>query len=374
MRPRYPATMSSLRAPLAAARRVVVKVGTGVVARPDGGLALGRVGALVEQLHALRQGGVDVLLVSSGAVGLGARRLGFDRRPERVVDRQACAAAGQGALVAFYDGLFQRLGGRCAQVLLTEEDFHYRQRFNNLTATLERLLELGAVPVLNENDTLSTAELALEKGAVFGDNDRLSALVAAYLGADLLVLLSDVDGVFTRPPHEPDAARIPTWTDSSTFEEGAGSSLGRGGMGSKIEAAQLASRSGVAAVIASGDDRQVVQRVLAGDDLGTLFPPQAGLSRRKAWLAFATAPAGALHVNAGARAALLERGASLLDVGVERVEGAFAAGDVVRVLHDGDELARGVSALGADALRARLAAPPAGRRRPLVHRDDLVIT
>jgi glutamate 5-kinase len=364
--------MQHPRATLAQARRVVVKVGTGVVARPDGGLALGRVGALVEELTALRARGVDVLLVSSGAVGLGAARLGFTRRPEGVVDRQACAAAGQGALVAFYDGLFQRLGGTCAQVLLTEEDFHYRQRFNNLTATLERLLELGAVPVLNENDTLSTAELALEKGAVFGDNDRLGALVSVYLHADALIILSDVDAVYTRPPGSPGAERISTWTGDTTFEEGAASALGRGGMGSKIAAARLAARAGVPAVITSGDTPSGLSRLLQGEELGTLFPAETGLARRKAWLAFATAPAGEISVNAGARQALVERGASLLSVGIAAVSGEFAAGAVVRITQDGAEIARGVAARSADQLRAEVGSPARGR--PAVHRDHLVIT
>ena len=364
--------MDPLRAALPGARRVVVKVGTGVVARADGGLALGRVGALVEELTALRARGVDVLLVSSGAVGLGAARLGFKARPERVVDRQACAAAGQGALVAFYDGLFQRLGGTCAQVLLTEEDFHYRQRFNNLTATLERLLELGTVPVLNENDTLSTAELALEKGAVFGDNDRLSALVSVYLRADALVILSNVDAVYTRPPGTPGAERIPTWTDATAFEEGAASALGRGGMGSKIAAAGLAARAGVPAVIASGDTPRGLTRLLQGEALGTLFPAETGLARRKAWLAFATAPAGEIAVNAGARQALVERGASLLPVGISSVAGEFGAGDVVRITQDGAEIARGVAARPADQLRAEIGSGV--RARPAVHRDHLVIT
>lgn len=351
-------------------RRVVVKVGTGVVARPDGGLALGRMGALVEQIYALQSAGLDVLLVSSGAVGLGARQLGFARRPEGVVDRQACAAAGQGALMAFYEGLFRRLGTRCAQVLLTESDFHFRARFNNLTATLERLLKLGAVPILNENDALSTAELALahgpERGGVFGDNDRLSALVASYLSADLLVLLTNVDGVYTRPPSEPGARRIEVWSDDAEFVEGAASSLGRGGMGSKIDAARLAARRGVRTVIASGDAPDVLPRLVDGARLGTAFVATSDpLSRRKAWLAFATAPSGSLHVNAGARTALLTRGASLLAVGVESVEGVVAAGSVVRVLHNGTELARGVLSRTPEAA--------ASDRRPLIHRDDLVL-
>jgi glutamate 5-kinase len=360
----------SARPSLSRAQRIVVKVGTGVVARPDGVLALGRMGALVEQLHDLRQSGRELLLVSSGAVGLGARRLGLGTRPDGVVQRQACAAAGQGALMAFYDGLFRRLGSTCAQVLLTEEDFHFRQRFNNLTATLEALLSHGAVPVLNENDTLSTAELALSggprKGAVFGDNDRLSALVATYLGADLLVLLSDVDAVYTHPPDHPQARPIPTWTPATTFEEGAGSALGRGGMGSKIAAARLAARGGVPAVIASGDRAGVLQAILAGEPTGTFFPSAAPMPRRKAWLAFGTAPSGALHVNAGAAQALLERGASLLSVGVETADGPFLAGQLVRIVHGGVELARGRVSRAHDAIHDE-------PRRPLVHRDHLVL-
>jgi len=353
-----------------AVRRVVVKVGTGVVARPDGGLALGRLGSLVEQMHRLREEGVEVLLVSSGAVGLGARRLGFASRPTGVVDRQACAAAGQGALVAFYDGLFRRLGVRCAQVLLSESDFHFRARFNNLTATLERLLKLGAIPILNENDALSTAELAVslgpERGGVFGDNDRLSALVASYLSADLLVLLSNVDGVYTLPPGQPGARRIELWDPHTTFEEGEGSRLGRGGMGSKIDAAQLAARRGVRVVIESGDTVDVLPRVVAGEPIGTVFAATSDpLSRRKAWLAFATAPSGTLHVNDGARAALVDGGASLLGVGVIRASGGLAEGAVVRVVHDDVEIARGVL--------AHWPLSAAVGRRPLIHRDDLVL-
>ncbi|MEC8424532.1 MAG: glutamate 5-kinase, partial [Myxococcota bacterium] len=256
--------------------------------------------------------------------------------------------------------------------LLTEEDFHFRQRFNNLTATLERLLELGTVPILNENDTLSTAELALEKGTVFGDNDRLGALVSVYLHADALVILSDVDAVYTRPPSMPGAERIGTWKTDTRFEEGAGSSLGRGGMGSKIAAARLAARAGVPAVIASGDQPGVLDRVLAGQELGTLFPAETGLARRKAWLAFATAPVGEIAVNEGARQALVERGASLLPVGIAGVVGDFAAGDVVRITQGDAEIARGVAARTAKQLRAELGSGERGR--PAVHRDHLVIT
>jgi glutamate 5-kinase len=355
---------------LAAARRVVVKVGTAVVTRPDGAVAIGRIGALAEQLHDLRTRGVEVLLVTSGAVGLGVQRLGLSSRPEPVVDRQACAAVGQGVLMGLYDAMFARLGAVCAQVLLTEEDFHFRRRFHNLTATLERLLELGAIPVINENDALSTAELALGKGQVFGDNDRLSALVATYLGADALVILSNVDAVYTRPPGDPGAERIATFAADAAWEEGAGSALGRGGMGSKIEAARVAARGGVTAVIASGLDATALRRVLAGEDVGTLFPAEPRMPRKRAWLAFATAPTGSIEVNAGARAAVLERHASLLPVGVVAVRGDFERGDVVRLCFEGEEFARGVTQRSAAELRA-VAEP--GRARALVHRDDLVV-
>ena len=279
------------------------------------------------------------------------------------MDRQACAAVGQGALMAFYDGLFDRLGLRCAQVLLTEEDFHFRQRFNNLTATLERLLELGAVPVLNENDTLSTAELALAKGAVFGDNDRLSALVATYLRADALVLLSDVDGVYTPAPGGPGSGADPHVDDATTFEEAparpwAGAAWARRSRrpSSRPERAWPPSSPG------AGQGRP--RRGAGRRGRGHLLPAHLRAARRKAWLAFGTAPSGAVRVNGGARDALVERGASLLAVGVVAVEGDFAADEVIRVFHGDHEIARGVVTLDASALRGRLDAPPPERARP----------
>lgn len=361
------------RAALAQARRVVVKVGTNVVAQADGRLALGRMGALVEQLDALRRQGREVILVSSGAVGLGAERLGFDRPPRSVVDRQACAAAGQGALMAFYDSLFGRLGTRCAQVLLTEEDFRVRHRHVHLAATLQRLLALGAVPVINENDTVSTAELALTGPAVFGDNDRLAALVASGLDADLLVLLTDVDAVFDRPPAEEGAQRIGVWTGQE-ITLGAVSSRGRGGMGAKITAARLGATSGVPVVIAAGRSPEVLARVVAGDDVGTLFPATPGLTGKQRWLAFATRPEGRLIVNAGARQALVGGKASLLAPGVVGVEGQFAAGAVVSIVDgDGLEVARGLVERSASEIEAALGLPGEGKGKALVHRDHVVV-
>lgn len=356
--------------PTRRARRVVVKVGTAIVTRQDGGLALGRLGALAEAIHTLRSAGTDVVLVTSGAVGLGAQRLGFERRPTAVVDRQACAAAGQGALIALYDSLLGRLGHTAAQVLLTEDDFLHREQYLNVHATIERLLELRAIPVVNENDTVSTAEIALRTGEVFGDNDRLSALVAAGIDADLLVLLTDVDGVYTRPPNEAGAERIRV-LESQDIALGAASAGGRGGMGSKVAAARLAARCGCRAVIASGADPSILQRLVEGADEGTHVPANAAGSKRKRWLAFATTPTGRITVNPGARSALIERGASLLSVGVLAIDGDFAASAVVAIADDsGQDFARGICALSAEEARTAMGCTG---QRPLVHRNDVVL-
>jgi len=349
-------------------RRIVVKVGTAVVSRPDGKLALGRLGALVEQLCELAEAGHQVLLVSSGAVGLGAARLGMSR-PTALADRQAAAATGQGSLIALYDGLFRRQGRYCAQVLLTESDFHHRAHYLNLATALERLLQLGLVPVINENDVVSTVELALT-GQVFGDNDRLGALVASSIGADLLVLLSDVDAVYTAPPGTPGAERIPIWSEGTAFRAGQASAGGTGGIQSKVAAARIAARAGVQAVIASGLGESGVLDVVQGRDVGTRFPAEPGMNRRRQWIAFATVPAGRLQVNTGAREALIERKASLLWPGVVAVEGEFGAGAVVEVCCEDRVFARGVVGQPSSALRSGLGGVERGT---VLHRDDLAI-
>jgi glutamate 5-kinase len=356
---------------LGAARRVVIKVGTAVVARPDGRLALGRLGGIVEQIAALAGSGKQVLLVTSGAVGLGAERLGLERRPVTVVDRQACAAAGQSALMAFYDQSFGRMGARCAQVLLTEDDFKVRRRHVHLAATLERLLELGVVPVINENDVVSTAEIALVGPTVFGDNDRLSVLVASGMSADLLVILTDVDGVHTGPPGTPGAERIGVFDASAEVTLGAGSAQGRGGMAAKLASARMGAQAGLDVVVASGHTPGVLERVIAGQDVGTLFPRASGMTGMRRWLAFSTAPVGRLVVNAGACDALVRGKASLLLPGIVSVEGDFPSDSVVSVLsEDGREIARGRCAPSSAELRS---ATPGGRGRAVVHRDHVVI-
>ncbi|MEC7240203.1 MAG: glutamate 5-kinase [Myxococcota bacterium] len=371
--------MDSERQNLSSSHRVVVKLGTNVVMQSDRSPALDRLRALVQEMASLRNRGVEVLLVTSGAVGIGAGVLALKEVPKKLVDRQACAAAGQGALVALYCQLLEEQGLKGAQVLLTEHDFSDRYRYLNLHRTLERLLSLGVIPIINENDTISTDELALGKGEVFGDNDRLSALVASRIEASLLVLLTDVDGVYTGPPGEQGSVPVHRYDDSVEILLGKGSGSGRGGMGSKIDAAQVATTAGVAVVIANGTTPQILGSIVEGAEVGTLFPAHRVLTSRKRWLAFATASRGRIVVNEGARRALVEKHASLLPKGVIGVEGDFAAGDAVDLVDtEGHAFARGVSNFSSSQTRAARglhtdALPDRGRDRTVVHCENLVI-
>jgi glutamate 5-kinase len=270
------------RAPVAQARRIVIKVGTNVVMRDDGRLALSQLYGLAESVARLRQRGSDVLMVSSGAVGLGMERIGLGARPTELSQIQACAAIGQSRLMAIYDDAFDKLGCRTAQVLLTEDDFRDAVRYANLRATLVSLLALGVIPVINENDTVSTAELdhpadSPERQRVFGDNDKLSALVMTHIDADLLVLLSDVDGLYNAEPGSDGAELVPevaSVTDEILRYAHGKNGRGRGGMASKLEAVSLATEAGGMAVIANGRLPNVIERVCAGEVVGTLFLPR----------------------------------------------------------------------------------------------------
>ena len=263
----------------AALHRLVVKLGTNVIMRADGKVALGLLCGLVEGIAALREGGVEVLVVSSGAVGLGVERLGLAERPRALAEVQACAAVGQSRLMALYDDAFDRLGCRIAQVLLTEDDFRDPVRHANLRSTLDSLLSLGVIPIVNENDTVSTMELdrpgsGTRRERVFGDNDKLSALLAEGIGADLLVLLSDVDGLYDRDPQAPGARVLPhvgQMNDAVFAMAHGGNGRGRGGMFSKLESVRIALDAGIAAVIANGRTPQVLERIVAGDAVGTRF-------------------------------------------------------------------------------------------------------
>ena len=374
--------MSPPRPELAGARRLVVKLGTRVLTHDDGTLALGRIYGIVEVLARLRRER-EVILVSSGAVGLGKDALELDESPRELSLRQACAAVGQSRLMGLYQAGFGQLGLTCAQVLLSQSDFDDRLRYLNLRTTLSRLLELGVLPVINENDAVATEELAYREGeSVFGDNDRLSALVATKLGADLLVLLSDVEGLYARDPRQDPAAPLIASVDDPDALGGleiggSGSGAGTGGMKTKVEAAAIAARSGCHAVIASGRRPDALAAVAAGEERGTWFPAQAGLPARRRWIAFATAARGALYLDAGAVRALRERKASLLAPGVARIEGSFRAGEVVELRDSAGALVgRGLASCDAEAAERWLGgqAPAGARNRDaLVHRSHMVL-
>jgi glutamate 5-kinase len=365
-------------------RRLVIKLGTRVLTHDDGRLALARLFSIVESVAELHAAGVELLLVSSGAVGLGRAALKLDHAPVELIERQACAAVGQTRLMGLYEDGFSRLGLLAAQVLLTQSDFDDRLRYLNLRSTLGRLLHFRVIPVINENDAVSTEELEVSGGGapIFGDNDTLSALVATKLGADLLILLTDVDGVYERDPRADPSAPLINRVDLETLgsvdaTSAAPLGAGRGGMRSKIEAATIAARSGCHAVIASGRCHDVLQRVLAGETVGTWFPAQDGLPARQRWIAFATAPRGTLHLDSGAVLALRDRGASLLAPGVKQIEGEFERGEVVELRGpEGGLIGRGmVHCSAADARRWCGGAPPEGvrNRHALVHRDHMVL-
>jgi glutamate 5-kinase len=361
-------TPSEARKHLADAHRIVVKVGTHVVMHDGVELALGRIMEIVEGLARLRKAGREIVLVSSGAVGMGMRVLGLKERPRSLGLRQACAAVGQGHLMSLYTDAFARFDVTAAQVLLTQEDLADRDRALNLRTTLMRLLELGAIPVLNENDSVSIAELvehrraqagataAAAAPAGFGDNDGLSARVAVSLDADLLVLLTNVGGLYTANPRvDATATRIPELSgvdDAARARADGVSGGGTGGMASKLEAARLASAEGTAVLIAGGADTRVIERTLAGEDIGTLIAVASRRPARIRHIAVGARQRGALVVNDGALRALVSEKASLLPIGVVGVEGTFDKGDVVEIRDGSGRVhGRGLVNYPADACR-----------------------
>jgi glutamate 5-kinase len=363
-------------------RTVVVKVGSSLVTDEGRGLDRASVARWAGQVAALRAGGRQVLLVSSGAIAEGMQRLGWARRPQQVHELQAAAAVGQMGLAQAYETGFGALGVRTAQVLLTHADLADRARYLNARATLLTLLQLGVVPVINENDTVVTDEIK------FGDNDTLGALVTNLVEADLLVILTDQEGLFDADPRRvPGARRIETGAAGDPRLEqvagGAGSGIGRGGMISKVLAAKRAARSGAATLIASGREPDVLPRLLAGEPLGTLLtasvPKRAA---RKQWLADHLQTRGSVRIDAGAVAALCHQGKSLLPIGVLEVSGSFERGDVVACVDEqGRELARGLVNYSSSETR-RIARRPSAEipallgfieEPELIHRDNLVL-
>ena len=355
------------RAPLKTASRIVVKLGTGVLTDSRKLIDPAQLEQLVAQMAAQRKAGREIILVTSGAVGAGMGALGYETRPTDLAEKQACAAVGQSRLMAAYDKLFSAHGLVVAQVLLTHEDLEHHERHLNARNTLVTLLQRGVVPIINENDAVSFTEIK------FGDNDKLSALVASLLPADLLVILTTVDGVienFGKKNAQQLSLVEKINADVEDMAGGTTSVTAVGGMKSKIDAAKIVVRSGIPLVIASGKKKNVLAKILAGETEGTLFVAQPNkLHSRKRWIAFFHHPQGALFVDDGAKLALREKGKSLLPPGVARCEGEFAAGDVVRICDlNGTEFARGIAKFGAAEVRGRKLA-----RVEVVHRDDLVI-
>ncbi|MDA8334512.1 MAG: glutamate 5-kinase [Peptococcaceae bacterium] len=324
-------------------KRVVVKVGSSSITGTGGEPDAGRLAGLAGQVAALKGNGTEVLLVSSGAVAAGVGRLGLAARPSTIPEKQACAAVGQGIIMQVYEKLFSGHGLIAGQVLLTRGDLADRGRFLNARNTLNTLLHLGVVPVINENDTVAVEEIN------FGDNDFLSALVAGLVDADLLCLLTDIDGFYTADPRVDAGARlIPTVAaitpELESSAGGPGTTRGSGGMASKLAAARVAVQCGTAVVVAHSRERDVLPRILAGEELGTFFRPGATrLEHRKRWIAHGAPAAGRVEVDGGAVRALVRGGKSLLPSGVLGVEGCFEAGTTVGIFGaDGREVARGI--------------------------------
>ena len=364
------------------ARRWVIKIGSALITNDGRALAREAISGWVAQMAALRERGTEVVLVSSGAVAEGMRRLGWASRPKAVHELQAAAAVGQMGLVQVWESRFKEHGLHTAQVLLTHDDVARRDRYLNARSALRTLLGLGVVPVINENDTVATDEIRL------GDNDTLGAMVANLVEAQLLVILTDQGGLYEADPRT--HPEVPLVREGRAGDPallamaGGGGSLGRGGMQTKLRAASLAAHSGTATVIAPGRRDGVLLDIAAGEEVGTLLlPSQAAVGARKQWLAGQLRSKGRLHLDEGAARVVRESGRSLLAVGVREVEGRFGRGELVSCIGpDGREVARGLVNYGSDEAR-RIAGKPSSQIEELlgyvyepeiIHRDNLVVT
>ncbi len=362
---------------------IVIKVGTNLLTDKRTGVRRKRIMQLARDVAFLRGLGHQVVIVSSGAIGAGVASLGLARRPRTIPEKQATAAVGQPVLMESYQAAFRKLGMHVGQILLTGDDFTERKRYTNARNTLRALFAQRVIPIINENDTIAVDEIKL------GDNDNLSALVASLLGADLLVILSDVDGLYTDDPSKnPAAVRIPIvhsiTPDIEKLARKSGSDLGTGGMVTKLQAARRCVASGVAMVIANGEDPSVLKDILTGEIRGTLFLPGSGrLSGRKKWIGYVAKPRGSVTVDDGARSALLARHTSLLPSGIIAISGEFRGQDTVSIVdRDGLEIARGVTNYSSADLQ-RIRGKRSGElpqilgrpsRDEVIHKDNLVIT
>lgn len=372
-------SQAEVRRMIAAAGTIVVKVGSSSLTQPSGHLDPDKLDALAAALAQVRLMGGRVVLVSSGAIAAGFGPLGFDSRPVDVATQQATAAVGQGLLMARYETAFGRFGIRVGQILITAEDTIRATQYRNVERTLDRLLDLGVVPIINENDSLASNEIR------FGDNDRLSALVANLVRAEALVLLTDVDALYTAPPSQPGSRRVeyvPNVIDAlgDIQVSGSGSKVGTGGMVTKLEAARVAAVSGIPTVLTCASN---AGPAMMGDPVGTVFAPvKARGSSRRLWIGFAADPRGTIVVDAGAGQAIRGGRASLLAAGALEVHGDFSAGDPVWIdAESGEHLARGLAGFDSEEIPQMLGRNTAQLKRflgpqyahPLVHRDNLVL-
>lgn len=331
------------------ANRIVFKFGTNVLRGDDGEISLSRIYSFIEDISKLHKQGKEIIIVTSGAVGLGAAKIHVDSSSDFVL-KQACAAIGQTDLMSIYQHGFDKYKIVCSQILLTEEDLSQRVKYLSLSNVLDRLLELKVIPIINQNDTVSTAELEESKGifeVCFSDNDKLSALVASRLEADLLVILSDIDALYDDNPKEnPNAHKISVVKEVTPEIESLGqeaSKGGRGGMKTKLEAAKVVTRSGGHAIIANGKTPNIIKKIFNEDNIGTVFMPTEHLTGKKRWIGYATNITGKIKINGGAKKALLEKEASLLSIGVTDILGEFKKGEVVTILDENDkEFAKGM--------------------------------
>ncbi|WP_371368614.1 Glutamate 5-kinase [Sporomusa rhizae] len=364
------------------AKRIVVKVGTSTLTHATGKLNLLRIEKLARELSDLANQGKQIILVTSGAVGAGMDRLGLKEKPKTIPEKQAAAAVGQGILLHIYEKMFGEYGQIVGQVLLTRADSVNRKRYTNSRNTLMALLNQGVIPIINENDAVSIDELKI------GDNDTLSAMVASIIDADLLIILSDVEGVYTANPQtDPKAVLLSEITDITPgIEElagGPGTMRGTGGMHTKIQAAKIAVNSGVAMVIATGGREGIVREVLEGNNIGTIFISKENrLQIRKRWLAFGVSVSGRVTVDTGCERALLEGGSSLLAAGVTDVNGDFEQGNTISIVNEGGrELARGITNYCAEDVKKIMGAHTHDITQLLgskpydeiIHRDNLVL-
>lgn len=374
---------ASRRQLIAAARTLVVKVGTNALSKPDDTLDVEKIANLTEQLHHVRQSGRQVVLVSSGAIGSGLGILGLKKRPDDLPHLQAAAAIGQAHLIRQYDDCLRKFGYHAAQLLLTANDFKQRHRYLNVRNTLHTLFEYGTLPIVNENDTVSVDEIR------FGDNDRLAALVTNLLDQPpLLVILSVIDGLFDGDPKLPTSNVIPLIErfDDALFQFASlsKSSRGTGGMQTKLEAARIATAVGRPVIIANGRDPQILDKILAGEPVGTLFLAQGpSVSARERWIGYNVPPRGKYVLDEGASRAIVQKGRSLLAIGIKAIQGAFDKGQIVSLVDpEGRELGRGLtnySSVDASRIAGKRTAdfPEVFGNIPyaeVIHRDNLVVT